>query len=125
LHKGHVDYLQKAKKLGDRLIVAVNTDESVRHLKGNERPIVPLNERMEVLSALECVDWVVAFKEETPQRLISYLLPDILVKGADYEIDEIAGAKEVLENGGEVKTISLVDGCSTSSIVERIKSLSR
>ncbi len=122
LHAGHVEYLQKARSLGDRLIVAVNTDESVTRLKGSARPVVPLEARMEVLSALQCVDWVVAFSEDTPQRLISEVLPDILVKGADYEVNEIAGAKEVIENGGEVKTIDLKPNYSTSYIINKIKS---
>ncbi|WP_119344474.1 bifunctional D-glycero-beta-D-manno-heptose-7-phosphate kinase/D-glycero-beta-D-manno-heptose 1-phosphate adenylyltransferase HldE [Facilibium subflavum] len=121
LHAGHVSYLQKARALGDRLIVAVNTDESVKRLKGQNRPIVDVNSRMQVLSALACVDWVIPFDEDTPKEIISKLLPDVLVKGADYEIDEIAGAKEVLANGGQVKTITLKPGHSTSSIVERIK----
>ncbi|MDA0910849.1 MAG: bifunctional D-glycero-beta-D-manno-heptose-7-phosphate kinase/D-glycero-beta-D-manno-heptose 1-phosphate adenylyltransferase HldE [Proteobacteria bacterium] len=121
LHAGHVEYLQKARALGDRLIVAVNTDESVKGLKGDSRPYVSLQSRMEVLAALGCVDWVVAFEEDTPKRIISELLPDILVKGADYEIAQIAGAKEVLAAGGEVKTITLKPSHSSTSIIEKIK----
>jgi D-beta-D-heptose 7-phosphate kinase/D-beta-D-heptose 1-phosphate adenosyltransferase len=122
LHAGHIDYLQKARTLGDRLIVAVNSDTSVKRLKGKTRPIVELSSRMEVLNALSCVDWVVDFDEDTPQRIIGELLPDILVKGADYQVNEIAGAKAVLENGGEVKTIHLKPNHSTSNIVNKIKS---
>lgn len=121
LHKGHVDYLQKARALGDVLIVAVNSDESVQLLKGPTRPIVPLANRMDVLAALGCVDLVVPFSEETPQRLISKVLPDILVKGGDYKVEQIAGHKEVLANGGKVEILNFVDNCSTTSIVERIK----
>jgi D-beta-D-heptose 7-phosphate kinase/D-beta-D-heptose 1-phosphate adenosyltransferase len=121
MHAGHVDYLKKAKQMGDRLIVAVNDDASVKQIKGNQRPIVSLNNRMAVLAALGCVDWVVAFSEHTPQRLIATLLPDVLVKGADYDLQAIAGAREVLDNGGEVKTIDLVADCSTTGIIETIK----
>lgn len=121
LHRGHVDYLQKARALGDVLIVAVNSDASVQMLKGPTRPIVPLENRMEVLSALGCVDIVVPFDEETPQSLIAEILPDILVKGGDYKVEQIAGHKEVLANGGEVKILNFVDNCSTTSIVKKIQ----
>lgn len=121
LHKGHVDYLQKAKALGDILIVAINSDESIQRLKGPTRPIVTLENRMSVLSALNCVDIVVPFSEDTPQRLISAVLPDILVKGGDYKVEQIAGHNEVLKNGGQVKIIDLVENCSTSSIIKKIK----
>lgn len=121
LHPGHVSYLRNAKKLGDRLIVAVNSDESVSRLKGPERPINPVNHRMDVLAGLQSVDWVVPFTEDTPQRLIAKLLPDILVKGGDYEIAQIAGGAEVLANGGEVKVLNFEDGCSTSNIINTIK----
>lgn len=122
IHKGHVDYLQKARALGDVLIVAVNSDESVSALKGPTRPIVPLENRMDVLAALGCVDMVVPFSEETPQRLIARVLPDILVKGGDYKVEQIAGHKEVLANGGSVKILNFVDNCSTSNIVKKIQS---
>ena len=122
LHRGHVDYLQKARALGDALIVAVNSDESVQRLKGPTRPIVPLENRMDVLAALGCVDFVVPFTEDTPQRLIARVLPDILVKGGDYKVEQIAGHKEVLENGGKVKVLNFVDNCSTSNIVKKIQS---
>jgi len=121
LHAGHVAYLSKAADLGDRLIVAVNTDESVRQLKGSDRPINGVMQRMAVLSGLESVDWVVAFDEQTPARLIGKCLPDILVKGGDYRAEEIAGGKDVLENGGKVQVLELVDGMSTSSVIEAIK----
>jgi D-beta-D-heptose 7-phosphate kinase/D-beta-D-heptose 1-phosphate adenosyltransferase len=119
LHAGHVDYLQKAKALGHRLLVAVNTDDSVKRLKGPSRPINSLELRMRVLSVLSMVDWVVPFSEDTPERIINELLPDVLVKGADYTIEQIAGAKAVLANGGEVKTIELTPGCSTTNIIKK------
>ena len=120
LHAGHVAYLQQAKALGDRLIVAVNSDNSVRQLKGEGRPVNPCDRRMSVLSALGSVDWVVEFDEETPQRLISEMMPDILVKGGDYKVEEIAGSKEVLANGGKVEILQFVDGVSTTKIIESI-----
>ena len=121
IHKGHVDYLKRARALGDVLIVAVNSDESVQKLKGPSRPIVTLNDRMEVLEALGCVDFVVPFSEETPQRLIAKILPDILVKGGDYTVEQIAGHKEVLANGGKVIILPFVAGKSTTNIVKKIK----
>lgn len=122
IHKGHVDYLKQAKSLGDILIVAVNSDDSVQRLKGPTRPIVPLENRMAVLAALGCVDIVVPFSEDTPQNLIAAILPHVLVKGGDYEVEQIAGHKEVLAHGGSVKILSFVDNCSTSNIVAKIKS---
>lgn len=122
LHAGHVDYLTAAKKLGDRLIVAVNTDESVRRLnKGPERPINSLENRMKLLTALEAVDWVIPFSEDTPARLIESILPNVLVKGADYQIHQIAGSEAVLKNGGQVKTIALTPGCSTTNLINKIQ----
>lgn len=121
LHAGHVQYLVKAKELGDRLIVAVNTDKSVKKLKGPSRPLNSLAARMEVLAGLRAVDWVVPFSEETPERLINAILPDVLVKGADYKVEQIAGHKAVLANGGEVKTIALKRGYSTTNLLEKIK----
>lgn len=121
LHAGHVSYLSNARKLGDRLIVAVNSDESVKKLKGESRPINPLAQRMIVLGALESVDWVVSFTEETPQRLIADILPDVLVKGGDYKPEQIAGGKEVIAAGGEVKVLNFEDGCSTTNIINAIK----
>lgn len=122
LHAGHVAYLNEAAKLGDRLIVAVNTDESVRGLKGPGRPVNPTDRRMAVLAGLGAVDWVVPFGEETPQRLISEVLPNLLVKGGDYKPEEIAGGKEVVEAGGEVLVLNFEDGCSTTEIINSILS---
>jgi rfaE bifunctional protein nucleotidyltransferase chain/domain len=121
LHLGHIDYLEKARELGNRLIIGLNTDVSVRKLKGESRPINPEYARARILAALEFVDAVVLFGEETPLKLISTLLPDVLVKGNDYSVENIVGAKEVLANGGEVKTISLVEGFSTTSTIEKMK----
>jgi len=121
LHAGHVTYLEQASRLGDRLIVAVNTDETVRQLKGNDRPVNSLDRRMTVLAALGCVDWVVPFSEETPERLICNLKPDFLVKGGDNTPDDIPGAKCVREAGGEVKVMSFVDNCSTTGTIETIR----
>lgn len=121
LHSGHVRYLNEAAKQGDRLIVAVNSDASVKILKGDSRPVVELAGRMELLSALSCVDWVVPFEEETPENLICYLQPDVLVKGGDYKPEQIAGSTCVWDNGGEVKILSFWDGYSTSKLVEKIK----
>ncbi|MEA3381126.1 MAG: bifunctional D-glycero-beta-D-manno-heptose-7-phosphate kinase/D-glycero-beta-D-manno-heptose 1-phosphate adenylyltransferase HldE [Pseudomonadota bacterium] len=120
LHSGHVAYLEEAAQLGDRLIVAVNTDESVTKLKGPGRPVNNVNRRMAVLAGLSAVDWVVPFEEDTPQRVIARLLPDVLVKGGDYTIGEIAGGTEVMENGGQVKVLTFEDGVSTTGIIERI-----
>jgi len=120
LHVGHVDYLQKAKNIGGKLIIGVNTDKSVRRIKGENRPIVDENARMRVLASLEFVDCVTWFEEDTPLELISHLLPDVLIKGNDYTIDNIVGADIVMENGGRVDTISLVEGYSTSNIVDKI-----
>jgi len=122
LHPGHVRYLQQARTLGDRLVVLVNSDDSVKRLKGPERPVNKLEQRMEMLAALECVDWVVAFDSDTPKELIDELLPDILVKGGDYtDITGIAGHESVLANGGEVKILSFIEGHSTTSIIKNIR----
>ncbi|BCL71182.1 bifunctional protein HldE [Vibrio nigripulchritudo] len=121
LHAGHVSYLNHAAELGDRLIVAVNTDESVKALKGPGRPVNSTDRRMAVLAGLGAVDWVVPFSEETPQRLISEVLPSLLVKGGDYKPDEIAGGEEVIAAGGEVRVLNFEDGCSTTEIIEAIK----
>ncbi len=122
LHSGHVRYLNEAARKGERLIVAVNSDESVKNLKGSTRPIVNLASRMELLSALSCVDWVLPFVEATPERLICELKPDVLVKGGDYQPEEIAGADCVWQNGGKVKILSFWDGYSTSRMVDKIES---
>ena len=120
LHAGHVAYLEEAKSIGDRLIVAVNDDDSVRRLKGESRPINALEDRLLVLAGLAAVDWVVPFSEDTPANLISALLPDVLVKGGDYKPEEIAGANEVLQNGGEVRVLAFRDGQSSSRIIDRL-----
>ena len=121
LHAGHVSYLEEAKSLGDRLIVAVNDDDSVRRLKGDSRPINALEDRLLVLAGLAAVDWVVPFSEDTPARLIEKILPDVLVKGGDYSPDDIVGAKEVLKNGGEVRVLPFRDGHSSSRIIDRLR----
>jgi D-beta-D-heptose 7-phosphate kinase/D-beta-D-heptose 1-phosphate adenosyltransferase len=121
MHTGHITYLQQARALGDYLVIAVNSDESVKLLKGELRPINALQQRMEMLAALECVDWVVSFREETPERLYCQVLPDVIVKGGDYAANEVAGGQCVIENGGEVKILSFVDGQSTSQLIEKIK----
>lgn len=120
LHAGHVAYLEQARRLGDRLIVAVNDDASVARLKGPRRPINSLARRMQVLASLAAVDWVVAFGEETPARLIESVLPDVLVKGGDYRPEEIAGGEAVIANGGEVKVLGFEDGVSTTAMIATI-----
>ncbi len=121
LHAGHVEYLKKARELGDRLIVAVNSDHSVKQLKGPSRPVNHLEERMSVLAGLSSIDWVVPFHEETPEQLITEVLPDTLVKGGDYTADQIAGAQQVTRAGGNIAIIDLREGCSTTRIINRIK----
>jgi len=121
LHAGHVAYLEEAKSLGDRLVVAINDDDSVRRLKGESRPVNQLEDRMLVLSGLASVDWVVPFSEDTPERLISGVLPDVLVKGGDYKVGEIAGAKSVLGNGGEVRVLAFREGHSSSRIIDKLR----
>lgn len=119
LHRGHVEYLDAARRLGDRLVVGLNGDASVRRLKGPGRPVNPFEDRALVLAGLEAVDAVVRFDEDTPLRLIESLLPDVLVKGGDYRPDEIVGAREVRAAGGEVVVAPLVPGRSTTGILER------
>jgi len=121
LHAGHIQYLAEARALGDRLIIAVNDDDSVRRLKGCERPINSLEQRMAVLSALHDVDWVIPFSEDTPADLIAQILPNILVKGGDYRSDEVAGKDSVESHGGKVVILSFQDGISTSNIVQQIR----
>jgi D-glycero-beta-D-manno-heptose 1-phosphate adenylyltransferase len=123
LHLGHIDYLEKAAQLGDKLIIGMNSDRSVQRIKGPQRPVQPENARARMLAALAFVDAVVLFEEDTPLELIKKLRPHILVKGNDYTIDQIVGAKEVQQDGGEVKTISLVEGYSTTNIIDKIKNL--
>lgn len=123
IHLGHVDYLEKARALGTRLIVGLNTDASVQRLKGPTRPVVDQNARSRVMASLAFVDAVILFDEDTPFDLINYIKPDILVKGDDYTIDKIVGADIVMENGGEVKTVPLVKGYSTTDVITKIKNL--
>lgn len=121
LHAGHVQYLEQARALGRRLVIAMNDDASIRRLKGERRPINSLPERMAVLAALRAVDWVVPFSEDTPERLIKRVNPNVLVKGEDYRVEEIAGAEHVIANGGKVSLLPFKPGCSTSKVVERIQ----
>jgi D-beta-D-heptose 7-phosphate kinase/D-beta-D-heptose 1-phosphate adenosyltransferase len=120
LHAGHLSYLEQARQLGDRLIVAVNDDASVRRLKGESRPVNGLSERMRVLAGLKAVDWVVPFYEDTPERLICLIKPDFLVKGGDNDPSRIPGNHCVWDAGGEVVVMDYVEGCSTSRIIDRI-----
>jgi len=120
LHAGHVQYLNEARALGDFLLVAINDDASVSLLKGASRPINHLSSRIQLVEALRCVDCVVSFSEGTPERLISEVRPDVLVKGGDYELHEIAGADAVLSYGGEVRILGLVEGYSTTSIADKL-----
>src|SRR3989304_2761365 len=121
IHAGHVDYLLKAKKLGDVLIVGLNSDKSVQKIKGRNRPILKQEERAFIISNLKPVDYVVFFNEDTPEKLILELIPDVLVKGADWSVDKIVGKEIVEKNGGEVKTIEFVNNQSTSKLIELIK----
>ena len=122
LHPGHVQYLRSAKQLGCTLIVAVNSDESVKRLKGDTRPLNCLEDRMIVLSELEAVDFIVPFSEDTPIELIKCILPDVLVKGGDYSIKEIVGWNVVQDNGGEVKSLEFIKGCSTTGLINKMNS---
>ena len=121
VHAGHVGYLAKAKQLGNRLIVAINDDESAHRLKGPGRPINPVERRMAVLAGLEAVDWVVSFSEDTPEPLLEFLQPEVLVKGGDYTMDEVVGGDYVNSYGGEVRVLEFLDDCSTSAIMEKMK----
>ena len=120
IHAGHVDYLTKARELGDVLLVGLNSDSSVRRIKGNKRPILQEEERAFIISSLKPVDYVVFFDEDTPAELIAEIIPDILVKGADWSIENIVGRDVVEANGGEVKTIRFVNDQSTSKIIKSI-----
>lgn len=123
LHRGHLDYLEKTSQLADKLIVGLNSDQSVRNLKGEERPINNQQDRAMMLASLSFVDAVVLFEEETPIKLIKGIMPQVLAKGGDYDIHTIVGAKEVLENGGKVEIIDFVFHQSTTEILSKIKSL--
>jgi rfaE bifunctional protein nucleotidyltransferase chain/domain len=120
IHLGHIDYLENARNLGDKLIVGLNTDRSVRLLKGSGRPINNLRTRSMILAAMFFVDVVMPFDEETPYNLIQQIKPDILVKGSDYSIQNIVGSDIVMENGGEVKTLDYLEGHSSTATIERI-----
>jgi rfaE bifunctional protein nucleotidyltransferase chain/domain len=122
LHLGHVTYLEKARQTADILIVGVNSDRSVKSYKSPDRPINPEHDRMGVLAGLACVDYVVMFEEPTPLKLIVKIKPDLLIKGADYKKDQIAGAKEVESWGGKVKLIALVPGRSTTNVIKKLQS---
>ena len=121
LHVGHTRYLKRARELGDALLVAVNSDRSVRELKGAGRPIMNADERAEMLSALAAVDYVTIFDDISPRALIADILPDVLVKGGDYDLDEIHGREEVEAAGGRVLSLPFIEGASTSGIIERVK----
>jgi len=123
LHPGHIDYLDKAAKLGDILIVGLNDDDSIRRLKGKSRPINPLQDRAIMLAALRSVDLVIPFSEDTPLNLITGLMPDILVKGGDYQPDDIVGATEVRQHGGKVIVMPFIDGHSSTKLIQRIQSI--
>ena len=121
LHVGHVRYLAQARALGDALVVAINSDRSVRELKGPDRPVFDQAERAEILAALRLVDYVVVFDDISPRNVITQLLPDVLVKGGDYQLDQIHGREEVEAAGGKVISLPFVDGASTSRLIERMK----
>jgi rfaE bifunctional protein nucleotidyltransferase chain/domain len=121
LHIGHITYMAKAAELGDKLVIGLNSDSSVKRIKGEDRPVNDQNSRAALLAALFFVDAIVVFEEDTPINVITTLMPDILVKGADYSIENIVGAKEVIANGGEVKTINFVEGYSSTSIIQKIR----
>jgi rfaE bifunctional protein nucleotidyltransferase chain/domain len=123
LHKGHITYLNEAKKSGDVLIVGVNSDASVKKLKGDERPVTNEQDRMFALDNLKAVDYVILFKEDTPYNLINAIRPDVLVKGGDWKVEDIVGSDVVLAAGGEVKSLNFINGYSTSSILEKIRKL--
>jgi len=120
LHVGHVKYLQKARQFGDLLVVGLNSDASVRRLKGERRPLIEESERAHILAALDCIDYVVLFDEDTPVRVIEAVQPDVLVKGGDYSLDQVVGREIVEARGGRVELVQFVDGRSTSRIIEKI-----
>ena len=120
LHVGHIRYLSQAKKLGDFLIIGLNSDRSVKKLKGKDRPINSFEDRATLLSALNSVDLVIKFEEQTPENLIKDIVPDVLVKGGDYNIEDIVGYQIVIKNGGQVKTLSFYDGYSSTNYIDKI-----
>ncbi len=121
LHAGHVDIFQQAREMGDALVVAINSDSSIKKIKGEKRPVVPQEQRMQVVAALESVDYVIVFTEEDPLKVIKEIQPDILVKGGDWEIETIIGREIVEEKGGKVCSIPLMEGISTTNIIEVVK----
>ncbi len=121
LHVGHIRYLAQAKRLGDFLIIGLNSDSSVKELKGEDRPINSFEDRATLLSAIESVDLVIMFEEQTPENLIKDIVPDILVKGGDYNIEDIVGYQTVIQNGGQVKTLSFYEGYSSTNYINKIK----
>ena len=123
VHSGHVQYLRSAKSLGDKLILGLNSDDSVFRLKGEGRPILNIEQRSQILEAFEMIDMIIVFEEDTPIHLIENILPHILVKGGDYTLDTIVGANVVLSNGGNVKALEFVEGLSTSEIIEKIRTI--
>jgi D-beta-D-heptose 7-phosphate kinase/D-beta-D-heptose 1-phosphate adenosyltransferase len=124
IHAGHVGYLTEARTLGNRLVVAINNDDSVKRLKGAGRPINPVDRRMAVLAGLSAVDWVVSFADDTPETLLQLIRPDVLVKGGDYRLDQVVGGEFVQSYGGEVRVLEFLDNCSTSAIVEKVRNSS-
>ena len=120
LHVGHIKYLSQAKDLGDILIIGLNSDKSVKKLKGNNRPINSFEDRAKLLAALKSVDLVIMFEEQTPENLIKDIVPDILVKGGDYNIEDIVGYQTVIDNGGQVKTLSFYEGYSSTNYIDKI-----
>lgn len=120
VHLGHIDYLEKARQKGDKLVLGLNTDASVKKLKGEKRPLVNEYARSRMMASLQFVDAVILFDEETPLQLINEIMPNILVKGNDYSVETIVGAKEVLANGGSVETVDLIEGYSTTEIINKI-----
>ena len=120
IHRGHIELLSAAKEKGDRLVVGLNGDQSVKRLKGNDRPLQPVEDRAMILDAIESVDMVVGFEEDTPTKIILHFLPDVLVKGGDYTTDTIVGADTVITNGGTVETIPLIPEKSTTALLDRI-----
>lgn len=124
LHVGHIRSLEQARNLGDRLIVAINSDASVRRAKGRDRPILPARARMELVAALGCVDWVVGFRTDTPIKLIQELRPDVLAKGGDWALDTIVGGREVERAGGRIVRLKVIPGTRTSDLIENIRNRS-
>lgn len=121
LHSGHVSYLEEARNLGDGLIIGLNSDASVKRLKGKDRPLVTLKDRARVIAALECVDAVTWFTQDTPEQIIKKVLPKILVKGGDWPVEKIVGAETVLKSGGEVRSLQFVDGQSTTRLIKKAR----